>query len=78
MSTGAQAAIHNTDQECRPEFKWQDFNRFFNGDCVSFGIRTAGDIDIALATLPTRPEGALLMARSPCSPLCVWGVAGWF
>jgi len=61
MSTGAQAAIHNTDQECRPEFKWQDFNRFFNGDCVSFGIRTAGDIDIALATLPTRPEGALLM-----------------
>ena len=70
MSTDAQGSIHSSTQQCKPEFVWQDFNRFFNGDCVSFGVRTAGDIDVALATLPKRAQGSLLMVRAPYGPCC--------
>ena len=54
-------AMHATSQQCDTNFHWRDYNRFSASQCLSFGIRSPGDIDIALAEMPTRASGSLLL-----------------
>lgn len=61
MVASSKAAMHASSQDCRPNFAWKDYNRFSNNQCLSFGVRSPGDIDIAITELPTRPQGALIL-----------------
>jgi hypothetical protein len=53
METSSDEALHADTQDCKSRFDWQDFNRFSTGECLSFGIRTPADIDIAIAVSPS-------------------------
>lgn len=48
METSVDEALHSDTQMCKTEFDWLDFNRFTNNECISFGVKSAGDIDIAI------------------------------
>ena len=61
MVASSKAAMHASSQDCKPNFAWKDYNRFSTNQCLSFGVRSPGDIDIAVAEMPTRPEGALIL-----------------
>ena len=49
METSADEALHSDTQLCKTKFDWLDFNRFTNNECISFGVKSAGDIDIAIS-----------------------------
>jgi hypothetical protein len=61
METSSTDALHSSTQTCKTNFDWLDFNRFNNNECLSFGVKTDGSIDIALAEVPTKPSGAIIL-----------------
>jgi len=61
MVVSSKDAMHSTSQDCGANFRWRDYNRFSQNECLSFLVRTPGAIDVAFAEMPTRPQGAVIM-----------------
>ena len=70
MEADPLASLHSDTQTCKTErFEWLDFNRFSTNECLSFGVKTDGDVDVAIVEVPdvpgvARPEsGQVTMIR---------------